>query len=120
MDKIIYYQTHSKHSLVRSAPSMNLLNPTASRLSSLDYLMSLKRYDVALYRFGDGTRRLLDVKKMLKTKEAKSEIKRQYKGYCKFAKELAPHTSPKNRIHFLLFRTNFTLYGLVRNLYKSI
>lgn len=114
LDKIIYYQTLSEHSLVRSTPSMNLLNPTASRLASLDYLMSMKRYDVALYRFGDGTRRLLDAKKLLKTKEAKEEIKRQYKGYCKFTKKLAPHMNLKTRIRFLLFRTNFTLYGLVR------
>lgn len=114
LDKIVYYQTHSEHSLVRSAPSMNLLNATASRLSSLDYIISMRRYDVALFRFGDGTRRLLNAKKLLKTKEAKSEIKRQYKGYCKYTKELAPHTNFKNRIRFFIFRTNFTLYGLIR------
>ena len=116
LDKIIYQQTRSSISLVRSDPSANLLNASKTRLSSMDYIISLGKYDVALFRFGDGTRRLISAKRQLHTKEAKKEMREQYKGYCKVAKTLAPHVDKKNRIRLSLFRLNLTLYGCIRDL----
>ena len=116
LDKIIYQQTRSAVSLIRSNPSMNLLNATKTRLSSMDYIMSLGKYNVALFRFGDGTRRLIYAKRLLRSKEAKKEIRIQYKGYCEVSKKLSPYVNQKMRIRLLLFRINLTLYGYIRDL----
>ncbi|WP_022779312.1 glycosyltransferase family 2 protein [Butyrivibrio sp. AE3009] len=112
---VVYEQTLSSCSIIRSNPSENLLLGSQTRLDSLPYLIENGYYDAALYRFGDGTRRLIWANRQLKNKAGKSENKKQYKGFCKASKALAKHVSPKEQIRLMLFRTNLSLYGFIQD-----
>ena len=106
-------------SLNRKAPSINRLNTSNSVLETLDYIIELGSIDVALFRFGDGTRKLIFTNRILHSKEAKKEVKRQYKGYRAIAKKLMPYVNTKTKIRLLIYRLNYHLYEVVRDLYAS-
>ncbi|WP_029321026.1 glycosyltransferase family 2 protein [Butyrivibrio sp. AE3004] len=115
----VYYFTCSEKSLMRSNPSMKLLDATSVNILITNYCLSLKNYKASLFRFGFGTRLLLEAKDALRNKDAKIIINNQYKDYCKIAKALLPYVSKKNKIRLLLFRINLTLYGSIRNLINN-
>lgn len=117
--KTVYLQTMSDVSLNRKAPSINRLNTSNSVLETLDYIIELGSIDVALFRFGDGTRKLIFTNRILHSKEAKKEVKRQYKGYRAIAKKLMPYVNTKTKIRLLIYRLNYHLYEVVRDLYAS-
>ncbi len=116
LDKIVYQQTLTSDSLTRLAPTLNLICDSESRLVSLDFIISLGNYGAAVFRFGEGTRKLLTAKKHLHSQKEVKEIKNLYKRYCSIAQKLTPHVNLKNKIRFLLFRTNFDLYGFIQEL----
>ena len=115
----VYLQTMSEVSLNRKAPSISRLNTSNSILETLDYIIELGNIDVALFRFGDGTRKLIFTSRILHSKEAKKEVKRQYKGYCAIAQKLMPYVNTKTKIRLILFRLNYHLYAVIRDLCAS-
>ncbi|WP_022779313.1 glycosyltransferase family 2 protein [Butyrivibrio sp. AE3009] len=117
LDKIIYHQTMSGESLIRSASAGKKLYSTNTIIKSIKYLISKSYYRVALFRFGDGTRRLLDNKRFLSIETEKHEFHRQYKEYCTLSKQLESHTGMKNRVRFMLFRFSIPLYNAARRVF---
>jgi glycosyltransferase involved in cell wall biosynthesis len=114
IDKAVYHVVQSKNSLIRSKVTMNNLKD--SSFASMDYCISQKHFEAALFRFGLGTRNLLRFKKELTSKEAIIKIKELYKEYCRYAKLLSPHVNMKNKLRFALFRTNLDLYSFIQSL----
>ena len=114
IDNVVYYITTSEKSLMRSAPSINLLDATKSNLEVVEYCIKRGNIKAALFRFGFGTRKFLEARKVLLTEEAKKEIEKQYKQYCDISKEMTPYVGLKNRIRFALFRINLDLYDKAR------
>lgn len=115
----VYLQTLSDVSLNRKAPTINRLNTSNSILETLDYIIELGNIDVALFRFGDGTRKLIFTNRILHSKEAKKEVKRQYKGFRNIAKKLLPYVNTKTKIRLHLYRLNHHLYAVIRDLCAS-
>jgi glycosyltransferase involved in cell wall biosynthesis len=115
----VYLQTLSDVSLNRKAPTINRLNTSNSILETLDYIIELGNIDVALFRFGDGTRKLIFSNRILHSKEAKKEVKRQYKGFRNIAKKLLPYVDTKTKIRLHLYRLNHHLYAVIRDLCAS-
>lgn len=116
LDKVVYLQYLSPVSLVRNPPSYRILYSSGTILESVKYLISKGYYRVALFRFGDGTRRLIKYRQLLDSKEAKAEIKRQYLGYKAVSRQLAPHVNAKTKVRLALFRLNLSLYSFLRKL----
>lgn len=118
LDDVLYYQILTKNSIIRSKLSIKTLNASKAILVMMDYLINNKYYDMALFRFGKGTRFLLEWKKETDDTRVQSAIKEQYKSYCKIAKTLMPHVNIKSKIRLWLFGLNINLYGRVRDLVK--
>lgn len=118
LDMIICRNIHSKDSLIRSKASINHLNSVESNLVVMDYCISLKNFDAALFRFGFGTRRLLELKQLLNTRDAKLRMSKLYKEYCQVTKQLAPHVSVRNKLRFVIFRISLNLYSFIQGLGK--
>jgi glycosyltransferase involved in cell wall biosynthesis len=118
LDMIICRNIHSKDSLIRSKASINHLNSVESNLVVMDYCISLKNFDAALFRFGFGTRRLLELKQLLNTRDAKLRMSKLYKEYCQVTKQLAPHVSVRNKLRFAIFRISLNLYSFIQGLGK--
>lgn len=114
LDKVIYHQYLSSGSLFRSELGYNSLDQTESYCREIDYLISKEYYDVALYRFGQGTRKLLLIKSLLKEKKVQKRIKQQYKVYRKFSRRLLSHVNTKHFLRLILFNINLSLYDCVR------
>ena len=116
LDKVVYHQYLSPVSLVRTPPTYRILYNSGTILESVKYLISKGYYRVALFRFGDGTRRLIKYRQLLDSKEAKAEIKRQYRGYKAVSGQLAPHVNAKTKVRLAIFRLNLSLYSFLRKL----
>lgn len=116
LDKVVYDQYLSPVSLVRSPPTYRILYNSGTILESVKYLISKGYYRVALFRFGDGTRRLIKYRQLLDSKEAKAEIKKQYRGYKAVSGQLAPHVNAKTKVRLAIFRLNLSLYSFLRKL----
>lgn len=114
LDKITYNQILSTDSITRSKPNHNIIDSSESNTVEIAYLISRQYFDVALYRFGQGTRKLIYAKKMLKDVQSQADIKKLYKVYCKLCEKMFFHVNLKTKIRFLLFKTNFTLYTYLR------
>ncbi len=114
IDEVVYNITCSEKSLLRNKITIDTLYVVESNLAVMNYCFSMGNYKATLFRFGFGTRRLLEIKKELNTNEAKIKINNLYKDYCKFTKRLSPHVPLKSKLQLLLFRTNIDLYDFVR------
>ncbi len=119
LDEVLYHQVLSKVSIIRSKMSVRRLDATYAVLVMLDYLIEQEYFDMALFRFGIGTRLLMKWKKESDDKEIQAIIKKQYRMYCQKAKMLIPYVSFNEKIRLILFQINFDLYGIVRNIVKK-
>ncbi len=117
IDKPIYNIVLSDNSIVRSVTPKKLLDSTEATYMMIDYIADKQLYDIAIYKFGLGTRKLLNAKRQFKDKQTKKEIKRIYRLYRKVAKKFIPHVNLKNKMRFILFVCNFSVYGKVRDFF---
>ncbi len=118
IDKVIYHAVQSRNSLIRSKLSIKNLSSVESNLAVMNYCISLKNFDAALFRFGFGTRKLIEIKKSLNSKESHTLIMKSYKEYCGVAKQLSTHVSVRNKLRLTLFRISLDLYSFVKSLNK--
>lgn len=116
LDKVIYLQTLSAVSMTRSTPDIRILQTCGSMLSLTRHLCKIKKFNVALFAFGDGTRRLIKYKKILTAEEAQILIRKYYKGYKEASKLLSPNVDSKNKVRLFIFRISLNLYGFIRGL----
>lgn len=114
LDKPIYNQILSNNSIMRSKPNKSLLDSCEANTVEITYLIQKGYYDVALYRFGQGTRRLIYAKKVLKDIELQNRIQSLYTIFVSLADQLFPHVDLKTKIRFILFKTNLSLYSFIQ------
>lgn len=76
----------------------------------IEYFLKLKFYDLAIYKFGVGTRNLIDCRRVLKDEEYVKIVKKLYKEYCAIAKKMIPNVDLKEKMRLLLFILNLDLY----------
>lgn len=115
----VYNQVFSKNSITRSNFSRKHLYHAEGVAIVLRYLMEQGFYDIALCKFGMGSRHLMDMKGVLKDPECKTELKRLYKIYRSLAFDLIPHVNVKNKLRLILFMCNFDLYKCVQRMYSN-
>ncbi len=113
-DKIVYNQVFSTESITRSNFSRKFLYHSEGVAMVMDYLLKKGYYDIALYKFGVGTRHLFDMRNVLPDKECQDEIKRQFVIYKGLAARLIAHVSFKEKLRLALFLVNKELYNKVR------
>ncbi len=118
-DEVVYNQTLTKNSLVRCAFSRNSLYRSEGIYVVGQYMVDNAYYDIALFKFGLGTRHLILMDKILKDEESRKEIKRQYELYKSLARELIPYVSKKNKLRLILFFTNLRIYGIIRDTFRK-
>lgn len=114
LDQVVYNITLSPVSLVRTASGKRLINEAEADYLLSDYLVKICFYDVALKRFGDGTRSLIAARYIAKNPQSRKEISKIYKSYCKVSRELSSHVSTRDKVRFLIFRLSFPLYCSIR------
>ena len=114
-DAVVYNQVFSKKSIGRGSFTRKKLYHSQGVVEVIKYLLDKEFYDIALFKFGLGTRHTIYCKKKLKDKESQDEIKRQYKNYKKLAEKLFFHVNFKNKLRFILFLINLDLYGFIRD-----
>lgn len=114
LDKIIYNQTLSDNSIMRGNNERSSIGTLDAYLIEMDYLLKKNYYDVARYRFGQGSRLLIHLTESLSDNESKMELASRYKQYKEISKTLAKHANPKDKIRYSLFRTNLAIYDQVR------
>ena len=114
-NKIVYNQVFSNSSITRSPFSREHLFDAEGVAIVIGYLMDKGYYDIALYKFGVGTRRIINMKRVLEDNESKAEIKRLYKVYCDIAEKLSPHLTFKNKLRMALYRINMDVYAHIRD-----
>jgi glycosyltransferase involved in cell wall biosynthesis len=115
-DKVVYNQIFSSNSIVRSEYSRNALYHSEGVYLVADYLVRKDYYDIALFKFGLGTRHLLFMKNVLHDEDSEKEIGRQYLMYKRIARKLFFHVDFRNKLRSLLFCVNLSLYDKVRSL----
>ncbi len=115
LDKVIYKLVLTESSITRSPSGEHMLCSVEANGTFVNYLISIGSYDVALVRFGHGSRQLIKCKRELQDAALQAEIRRIYKSYCDICQRFAPHVSLKNKIRFFIFRINLTLYGFIRD-----
>ncbi|WP_026509736.1 glycosyltransferase family 2 protein [Butyrivibrio sp. LC3010] len=108
-DQVVYNQVISKLSISRSKYGRWNLFHAAGVSEIIVYLISKGYIDIAEFKFGMGTRSIIDLSGVLKDEICKKEIKRLYGVYRNLAKELSPHVNFKTKMRLLLFR--FSLKG---------
>lgn len=113
-DSIVYNQVFTTKSLARGDVNRRHLFHSEGVARVIDYLIKQGYYDIALFKFGLGSRHLIFMKKKLNDEDSKQEIKRQYCQYKKLARKLFFHVNLKNKLRFILFLTNLDLYRKVR------
>ncbi|WP_051656614.1 glycosyltransferase family 2 protein [Butyrivibrio sp. AE3004] len=111
-DKVVYNQVFSSHSITRSKYGLKNLFHASGISEVIKYLLKKKYYDIAVFKFGVGTRSIIYFNCVLKDEDSQNEIRRLYKIYCGFAKELMPYVSMKNKLRFLLFRLSLKGYTI--------
>ncbi|WP_026657860.1 glycosyltransferase family 2 protein [Butyrivibrio sp. AC2005] len=110
-DQVVYNQVLSKRSISRSKYARWHLFHAAGVSEIIKYLISKGYFDIAMYKFGMGTRDIIFFRKVLKDEISKKEIKRLYGVYCNLAKELAPHVNFKTKMRLLFFRCSLKGYA---------
>lgn len=75
-DIVVYNQVFSKESITRSADSRKALYPSEGISLVTDYMIRKGYYDIALFKFGIGTRHLILMNKVLHDEESGIEIRR--------------------------------------------
>ena len=118
LDEELYHQTLSAQSITRASLSLKTLDATEATLVMTRYLLNKKYNDFALFRFGLGTRWLMEWKRATHDTELLLGIKRQYKEYRILARRLIPCVSIAEKVRMLLFCVNFDLYTFVRNSFR--
>ncbi|WP_051656616.1 glycosyltransferase family 2 protein [Butyrivibrio sp. AE3004] len=119
LDEVIYYQTLSKGSIMRSKFKLSNLDSTDSIIRTINYFINKEYYDFALFRFGEGTRKLIYWKKEHRESDVIKEIDRQVTEYRKIAKRLIPHVKLSEKIRLLLFCISFEVYDFVRDFLRG-
>ncbi len=114
-DAVVYNQVFSKKSIGRGNFTRKKIYHSQGVSEVIEYLLDKEFYDIALFKFGLGTRHLIYCKSLLYDDESKQEIKRQYVAYKKLAARLFPYVNLKNKLRFILFFLNLDLYAKVRN-----
>ncbi|WP_051545111.1 glycosyltransferase family 2 protein [Butyrivibrio sp. MC2021] len=119
-DKVVYNQVFSANSITRTGmfTRRHLYHPEGIAVV-IDYLMDQGFYDIALHKFGVGSRTIIDLKGVLKDEECVQAIKQDYKTYCDIAKRLSRHLGFGGKLRMLLFRINLDLYAFVRKSFSS-
>lgn len=118
LDEELYHQTLSANSIVRSSITVKKLDATEAILYMIDYLIEHDLYELALFRFGVGTRHLMKWKSETNDKEILNGINEQYRLYKKRAKTMLAHVDFLDRVRLILFCINFNLYSFIRNVIK--
>lgn len=116
IDRVVYHYSITNNSIMRAKPTLKNLDSTEATLCETKYLIDKGYYDIALFRFGQGTRNLMSFKKVLSGPDAKKKIKEQYKGYCLCTRKLASHVDTKTKARFVLFCASLSLYGVIRKI----
>ena len=112
--KVVYNQVFSKVSISRSEFTIKHLYHAEGVLIVMDYLMKKGYYDIALFKFGLGTRHLTYMKKRLKDPKSRKMVKDLYRRYCLMSRRLQPHFGKMVLFRMILFRINLDLYDIVR------
>lgn len=120
LDKIVYYHVFTTDSITRSGSSTNLIDSPYVNSRLVEYLIDRKYYDIALERFGQGTRTLITANEVFKDSTSKARIKDIYERYCKLSKLLSPHVSHKCRCRFILFRFSFGIYSRIQKMHSAL
>ena len=118
-DKIVYNQCFSTKSITRSIISRKHLFHTEGVSIVTDYLLKQGYFDLALYKYGVGSRSILDFMGALKDEESVKEIRRLCSVYSNLAKRLMPHVDTKNKLRLALFMFDVRLYKLVQRKYAE-
>ncbi len=118
-DQVVYNQVLSKLSISRSKYGRWHLFHAAGVSEIIKYLISKGYYDIAMFKFGLGTRYIIFLRKVLKDEICKKEIKRLYGVYCNLAKELLPHVDFKTKMRLLLFRFSLKGYTLFQKIHAK-
>ncbi|XME03244.1 glycosyltransferase family 2 protein [Lachnospiraceae bacterium C1.1] len=116
---IVYNQTMSKISITRSKASRRSLLHSEGILKVIDYLIRMKYYDIALVKFGIGTRYLLYIRFVLTDEECRKEINRLIRLYRVIALKLIPHVAIMHKFRFILFIFNIPLYHYFQRIYSK-
>lgn len=118
-DMIVYNQLLSSISNTRTKPDIKNLFHTEAVAHVTNYLIEKRYWDIALYKFGVGTRNLIENKAILKDKESKDEIIRLYNVYKQLAKKLFLHVGFIIKLRFLLFMMSLKLYTYFQKIYSK-
>ena len=118
-DEIVYNQLFSQVSITRSKYDRRFLYNAEGVASVIRYLMKMKFYDIAIYKFGVGTRSIMDLQGVLSDDESVKEIKRLIKVYKRIAHDLIPYVDLKNKFRMIIFETNYGLYKRLQRLYAK-
>ena len=116
MDEEIYHQTLSRGSIVRSDVTLKKLDATEAILVMLEYLLNHSLYELALFRFGVGTRHLMKWQRETTDTDVLNGIRIQYDRYKVIARRLIPYVNFRNKMRLLLFCFNFDLYIITKNI----
>lgn len=118
-DEIVYNQLFSQVSITRSKYDKRFLYNSEGVASVIRYLMKMQFYDIAIYKFGVGTRSIMDLQGVLSDDESVKEIKRLIKVYKRIAHDLIPYVDLKNKFRMIIFETNYGLYKRLQRFYAK-
>ena len=118
-DEIVYNQLFSQVSITRSKYSRKSLYNSEGVASVIRYLMKMQFYDIALYKFGVGTRSIMDMQSVLNDDESIQEISRLINIYKAIAGELIKHVDLKNKLRMILFISNYGLYKKLQRMHAK-
>ncbi len=109
-DEIVYNQLFSEVSITRNKCDRQFLFHAEGITYIIRYLMKMGFYDIALYKFGIGTRRIMDLQEILHDDESTQEIKRLIVIYKDLAGDLIKYVDLKNKLRMSIFKFNYGLY----------
>jgi len=118
-DEIVYNQLFSQVSITRSKYSRKSLYNSEGVASVIRYLMKMQFYDIVLYKFGVGTRSIMDMQSVLNDDESIQEISRLINIYKAIASELIKHVDLKNKLRMILFISNYGLYKKLQRMHAK-
>ncbi|MBE5837320.1 glycosyltransferase family 2 protein [Butyrivibrio sp.] len=118
-DEIVYNQLLSEASMTRRRFDRKRLFHTEGMAVIIRYLIEMGFYDIALYKFGLGTRSIMCYQDIFHDDESIQETSRLISIYKAIAGELVKHVDLKNKLRMILFISNYGLYKKLQRMHAK-
>ncbi len=118
-DEIVYNQLFSVVSISRNKRDRKFLYHAEGIAVIIRYLIKMGFYDIALYKFGLGTRSIMYYQDILHDDESKQEISRLIGIYIVIAGDLIKYVDLKNKLRLVLFKTNYGIYKKLQRMHAK-